>query len=666
MKFLDNWAVNRTKDLFQRKAYNLKDPSNFQKAFDDYFTLTTDANNYVGAVFAAIDTWGWYYAKAKFRVYKTMEDGIEEIKGAERLLFDQPNPYQTWEEMAYMIAGQKGLFGQAFIFKKRRGGTPNSTKGDVIGYQLLLPSLVQVKSDKGLPISHYIYRDGDSEVKIHRNNIIHDRYPNPNGGYVGFPIVSSVLDQSEVNKLQMAYAKKFFEQGGFLGLAFSTSQQMSKSSFNRTLDLLREKYTGIDNAYNVGVFDSGLQPIKAAYSLKDMDFGANRALTREDIFAAFKVPKILVGMGESINRATAEASIYQFTSGVIDPSLTLMDAVLTQDFRLEHGDNIQVIHDTLAPRDQEGKLSYYSNGLKEGWLTINEVRLDEGWNKLEGELADIPTINVGGALISVATGKQLAVEGVDQKQGNFDEDTEKTIQLKRTTEDLMWKKFDRRHDLMSRKFGKNVFNYVDGQQRRILEAVKDNFIVEGIFNLEEENMILYQLLEIDLWDIMREGYKYGAFNYGGNPNGFNKEVLSSDFNQLAKNALLFNDTTLKEITGAEDEMQLKKAVGHLVDRSDMLVTTSVTGSLNAGILRSMVDAGLTQKSWLTMRDGRVRHAEGTHLEDHMVMDGITIDINDTFKLTNRKGGLDECMYPGDPSLSPENLINDRCTIVGRE
>jgi len=154
MKFLDNWAVNRTKELFQRKAYNLKDPNNFQKAFDDYFSLTTDANNYVGAVFSAIDTWGWYYAKAKFRVYKKKAEGVAEVFD-KRILFDQPNPYQVWSELAYMIAGQQGLFGKAFLYKKRRSGNPESSKGEVIGYQLLLPSLVQVKSEKGLPISHY-------------------------------------------------------------------------------------------------------------------------------------------------------------------------------------------------------------------------------------------------------------------------------------------------------------------------------------------------------------------------------------------------------------------------------------------------------------------------------------------------------------------------------
>lgn len=654
MKLLDKWALNKVGKLVEAKSINLQDPNNFQKAFDDYFNLAVNPENYVGSVFDAIDTWGWYFAKALFRVYKTSRgDKKEDL--SKRMLFDNPNPYSVWKEMSYMLAGQMGLFGKSFIFKKRRGNTPSLNKGEVIGYQLLLPSLVTLKDAKDVPIAYYEYQDGTNKINIHRDNIIFIRYPNPNGGLNGYPIVSSILDQSEVNKLQMAYAKKFFKQGGFLGLAFSTTQQMTPTNFKRTLAMLEDKYKGIENAYEIGLFDSGLQPIKSAFSLKDMDFGTNRELTRDDIFAAFKVPKILVGLGESINRATAEASIYQFTSGVIDPVLSYIDQILTKDFIMEYGEEYSVVHDILAPKDQEGKLSYYSNGLKEGWLTINEVREAEGWNKVEGEIADSPTINVGGALVSVSTGKQLAVENQPQQMNKKD-----------ASDDLLWKKFDRRHELASRKFGKNVFGYIDDQQRRILEAVKDNFIAEQAFDLEKENMLLYQLLEVDLWDILRGGYKYGAFSYGISPSGFNKVLLTDDFNRLSKNALLFNETTFNQLKTTEDEVSLRKTLNRLNIRAEDLITTSVTGSLNAGLLRAMIDAGLTRKKWLTMRDGRVRTPKGTHLEDHVSMDGIIVDINDTFKLTNRQGGLDECMYPGDPSLSPENLINDRCTIVGVE
>src|SRR5574343_1336722 len=147
-----------------------------------------------------------------------------------------------------------------------------------------------------------------------------------------------------------------------------------------------------------------------------MQFGETRKITQEEIFTAFKVPKILVGIGESVNRTTAEASQYQFTSGVIDPILSYVDEVLTLDFQKEFNRNLIVQHDTLAPKDVEGKLSYYDKMTKMGAMTINEVRAEEGLNALTGKLADVATVNVGGALVSVDTAKQIGVEEGDKNE----------------------------------------------------------------------------------------------------------------------------------------------------------------------------------------------------------------------------------------------------------
>jgi len=180
--------------------------------------------------------------------------------------------------------------------------------------------------------------------------------------------------------------------------------------------------------FKVALLASGLKPLAPPYSPKDMEFGESRVATRDEILSAFKVPKILVGIGESINRATADASVYSFTSGVIDPILSMVDEVLTLDFKKEFGSQYRVEHDTLAPKDVEGKLSYYDKMVKIGAMTINEIRKDEGFNALEGVLADIATINVGGALVSVETGKQIGVEedtnNPDNSQDAQTEDTE--------------------------------------------------------------------------------------------------------------------------------------------------------------------------------------------------------------------------------------------------
>lgn len=394
-----------------KSSYNLDKltASEFQRVFDGWFNISAEDKNYVGAVFSAIDTHGLYYSKAKFRVYdESNPDNIVEVRDDNILkLFTQPNSFQTWKEISYKIASHFGIFGNAYLYKIREGRK-------VVGYQLILPSLIERKRrDNSKNIFDYYLYAGKDEIQ--RSEIIDFKYPNPYSDIEGFPIINAIADNVTVNQMQMEYSKKALEKGGYLGLSFATEQDLSESTFKKLLAELEKRFGGKENAFKVSLLSSGLKPIAPPYSPKDMQFGENRTITREEIFSAFKVSKILVGIGESFNRATAEASIYQFTSGVIDPVLSYVDEILTLDFKKEFGSQYKVEHDILAPKDIEGKLSYYDKMTKMGAMTINEVRKEEGYNSFEGEIANTATVNVGGALVSVETGKQLAVE--NQPQG---------------------------------------------------------------------------------------------------------------------------------------------------------------------------------------------------------------------------------------------------------
>lgn len=636
-------AFRKIKSTYNLDTLTARD---FQRVFDGWFNVDANDKKYVGAVYSAIDTHGLYYAKAKFRIYdESNPDSITEVKEPKiRLLFENPNPYQTWWEFAYKIAAHFGLFGEAFFYKLRNGK-------EIVGYQMLLPSLVKRKRDNGSKnlFDYYEYNN----KPIRKIDVIDLRYPNPDKDLEGFPIVGAIADTVTVNQLQMEYSKKALEKGGYLGLTFATDQELNSNNFDGLLKKLEQRYGGSENAFRVALLSHGLKPLAPPYSPKDMEFGQNKNITREEIFSAFKVPKILVGIGESVNRATADASIYQFTSGVIDPVLSYVDAVLTRDFKMEFGNQYRVEHDTLAPKDVDAQLKYYKDLNAIGAITINEVRAYEGENKFDYELADVPMINVGGAVIRLDTGKQISVEDGEsvkpEPQKNF---TKSIDEL-----ELRWKQFDRRHALALRRFERNLGRYFDDQERRILEAVLNNYIVEQAFNLEEENLILYQLLEIDLWDIMKQGYKYGDGVYGAG--AFGETPLLNDFNELSRNTLLINSTTLDDLKGIDNETDLKKAYKSIKEeRLDKIAVTTVTGAFNAGLLQAMRDAGLTKKTWLTMRDAKVRDA-------HKLMDGVTVPIEEPFEVEAR-GVKYLGMFPGDPLLGAVNNANDRCTIIGEQ
>jgi phage portal protein BeeE len=106
-----------------------------------------------------------------------------------------------------------------------------------------------------------------------------------------------------------------------------------------------------------------------------MELRTQRDLTRDEIAAAFQVNQFLLGMGELINRATAQTALFQFVSGVIDPLMYYIDDVLTKNLaHQDFGEHLFVKHDISSLRDVEKDLEYYRNGLELGWLTVNEVR----------------------------------------------------------------------------------------------------------------------------------------------------------------------------------------------------------------------------------------------------------------------------------------------------
>ena len=675
MNFLDKLAINRTTKLL--KSYsNAGTLSTYDRSFLDIFKKGGTSKDYVGAVFNAIEIHGFYFSKAKFRLYS--KDGIKTTELLDHPFtefFRKPNSQRTWWEYAYKIPAYWGLWGVNYFHIKR-----NVLNGLPFAYQQLPPALVEKKYSLQNKLEYYLYNDGTNKIELRVEDIIEIKYPNPYSENKGCAIIETIADQKEVNALQMHYMKKFFENGGFMGLIFTTKQEMRKPNFERTLAMLQEKFMGSDNAYKeVGLFDSGLRPEKAAYSIKDMDITDARKLTKDDIYEAWKVSKIHVGSGELANRAANDAVIYQFTSGVIDPLLSFIDNSLTLFVQKEFKTNdIEVIHDTLAPKDVESQIKYYKEMSAMGAMTINEIRAYEGENPFPYELADTSIINVGGSIVRIDTGKQIGVEdakGQNQKGRNQPPDTEDNTDTgkswdsdtirKGLDEDwkkMRWKQFDRRLSIAVRRFEKRIGRYFDEQERRILEATLNNFIVEEAFNLQDENMLLHQLLEIDLWDIMKEGHKYGSFQYD-NQESFDRQKLQKDFDKIANNTLSINDTTLGQIKGIKNETDLRKAYREIKDsRLGMISVTTANGALNAGLLQAMKDVGLKKKMWLSMRDAKVRAKAGG--ENHRIMDGIEAELDMPFEVPSRSG-KDLMMYPSDAVGSPENIVNDRCTITGR-
>lgn len=92
-------------------------------------------------------------------------------------------------------------------------------------------------------------------------------------------------------------------------------------------------------------------------------------------------------------------------------------------------------------------------------------------------------------------------------------------------------------------------------------------------------------------------------------------------------------------------------------RAERIARTEIVGSLNGGTIDSYRQSGeVDRKEWLATQDDRVR-------DGHLEADEQMVDLDAPFLVVNAKGELESLAYPGDPSGSPGNIINCRCTVL---
>src|SRR5690242_11618337 len=232
-----------------------------------------------------MDVKGKAYANAEFKLYDRgtykPEEYVEVKKHPILELFRRPNEYQTWWEIKYKIACHFALpKGEAYLLKIR-----DESRFKVVRQLFLLEPDRTILNWNGNAFE-YTYTSGSGVYTFPYEDVIMLKYPNPMSTMRGRGIINNILDISDVDRAQTALMRLFYERGGFMGNVFTTKNDL-RNSFQRTKEQLQAMYGGVKNSFLVGLLDNGLEPIKASYSIKDMDIKPNRELTRDEVSACF-------------------------------------------------------------------------------------------------------------------------------------------------------------------------------------------------------------------------------------------------------------------------------------------------------------------------------------------------------------------------------------------
>lgn len=616
----------------------------------------------VGWVFACVSRISSAIAETKWRLYsKKNGSDIEEIIEHPLLeLFDFVNPFHTGLEMMEQTQTYIDLTGEVFwLVLKDKAGQPAEI-------WVMNPNKIKVVPDRKMYIKGYVYKNGNDEIPLSIEDIVHIKLPNPKNPFRGQSPLGSVSSDVEAEKFSSQYNRAFFQNSAEPNGVIQFEGTLTDSQYERLRYQWNRQHQGTSNSHKVAILEGGASWHTNTLTQRDMQFRDLRVMNRDVIMGVYGMPKHILGIAEDVNRANAEASEYTFARWVLKPRLERIKAKLNEQFIPLYNDKTLIIdYDTPVPADIDRNLSIADQGFKSGYITRNEARIKVG-------------------LEPMADG-DIFMEPLSSQSENVMRNYNKEIKThNHDSREIMWKAFVDATTPLENEFTDVITNILQQQEKVIIANInKADYKDEDVFDENNWNEKLYIAIRPLILKSLMKGANDEKEYIEDQANrqrrsvtkqepkvqfGFDIDTDTSEFqhyldNEGLKHAKGINRKTAKELNaillasrnegvGASviAERIMKRGILSK-ERALKIARTETVSAVNFGHLQSAKQSQVvTGKRWLAALDETTREThEFAHRQERKLEEEFIV-------------GGDSMLAPAQGSL-PEENINCRCTMT---
>lgn len=291
-------------------------------------------------------------------------------------LLDQPNPWLTAWELWYLTVVYLELTGNCFWY------VADFAESREPGEIWVVPTpWVRPIPDATAFVKGYEVRppSGPREIFTPRE-IIHLKYPNPLDPHYGLSPLQANALTIDANAELLRSRYQMFLSGARPGIVFQTPQTLTEQTLRRIEEKLETKFSGRGNWQRPLVLEQGLTASPWTLTPAEMDFLNSSRMTRDEIFALFRVPPPVAGVVENLGLG---ADIWlgarvMFCEGTVQPKLDLIAQALTRDLGRRYGPDILVTFPDCSPRQAELRRKDDELDARLGLRTFNEIRRSRG------------------------------------------------------------------------------------------------------------------------------------------------------------------------------------------------------------------------------------------------------------------------------------------------
>ena len=310
-----------------------------------------------------------------------------------------PNNYHTHAEFFKLLVMYLDFDGNVFIVKEM-------TKGrKVKALHMLRPDLVGVipSTKPGEMIKKYEYKIGNKKVFYAPDEVIHIKTPNPLTPWRGISPIQPIIKSVDLDNDAINYTKSVLENKGVPGGILKVLGNVGKEAIRR-MQAQWSQQTTSGKRGNIAILGEEVEYIPTSMSLAELDLRHINILTESRILTALGINPVIMGSISGNEASTynnvAEAKLSFYQQTIVPLQFMITDA-FTNDPDINPGNTRVFFFDptdvsALAPL-RAAKQEQMSEGYRDGWLTINELRDNINLPPVDGgDEMFLGTTDVGG------------------------------------------------------------------------------------------------------------------------------------------------------------------------------------------------------------------------------------------------------------------------------
>ena len=313
-------------------------------------------------------------------------------------LLDNPSPEMDGYTLAMQRFLNLQLTGNAYLHP-----IISETLGVPVELWNMQSDLVTIIPDGELDlVDYYVYGKEPNRAEFRKDEVLHQRQPNPTDPFYGRGWVSACLPAIDLLDSMDQYEQNVLDNQARPDWAIMVKEHLTDSQYQRLMQQVERQLGGKQNRSRPFIFEGGTDGKPMSFSPQDLAFASGEERKVEVISAISGVPVSMLKANDP-NLASAREGSLGFLRNTIKPYLVLDEEFLNRQLLPmfgEYAKDLFLCYDDPVSEDRQLQATIDASDASAGIRTRNEIRIERGLDPVEG--GDELLVPAGSVPIDVA------------------------------------------------------------------------------------------------------------------------------------------------------------------------------------------------------------------------------------------------------------------------